>query len=152
MSLFFSIEHTTVELNGHVCEGWSEDEDAFMVPDIELANIIRGADGKMLAISLSNRGGEITLKFLPTSRSAAFFAQQAAQIRLGAAVIFNGQSVNSQTGVSLRMERGVLKQAPMGQTQGKGAAAAREFVFEFESLIPNYDANNFTAPPEVAAS
>ena len=37
--------------------------------------------------------------------------------------------------------------APVGQTIGKGEAAARTFVFEFETVLPNYDAANFTGPP-----
>ena len=131
--------------------GWSDDEDAFMVPDVELAKIIRGADGKMMASATSNRGGEIRLKLLPTSLSTQFFAQQISQIRLGATVVFNGLSFNNESGISLRMERGVLITGPFGQTQGKEAAATREFVFEFESLIPNYDGARFTGPPEVRA-
>ena len=148
MSLFASIEHTRFELNGHRVQGWSEDGDSLMMPDVELATIQRGADGKMMAISTANRGGPITIKLLPNSLSTKFFMQQAAVLQRGGRVVFSGSIVNQQTGVSVHeLRNGVMTTWPLGQTQGKGEAAAREFVFEFETITVNYDAADFTAIP-----
>lgn len=149
MSTTVSIQDTTVVVNGHVVEGWSEDADALMLPDIDLATVTRGADGRMVASSTGNRGGEVRFKLQANSPSTQFFSQQVATIIRGGAVVFNGTIRNSRMGISIRLERGVLSTAPAGQTLGKGSAAAREFAFEFETVLPNYDGARFTGPPEL---
>ena len=145
--MHISLEATTVIINGHNITGWSEDTDALTLPDIELANVMRGADGKMVASSTGNKGGPVTFKLLPNSLSAQFLEQQVARILRGAQVVWDGLITNPQSGISVTLQRGVLMTAPVGQTMGKGEAAARTFVFEFETVLPNYDAANFTGSP-----
>lgn len=149
MSLFFDLEHTVVRINGHRLGGWADEEDAFMLPDIDLYETTRGADGKMLANSTATRGGEVTIKLLANSPSTAFFMQQWAQIVQGGRVEFNGSWSNSQSGASGRFQRGVMKKGPAGQTLGKSAAATREFVFDFESILATYDSVSFFSGPGV---
>ena len=145
--MHISLEATTVRINGHTVTGWSEDTDALTLPDIELANVMRGADGKMVASSTGNKGGSVTLKLLPNSPSTQFLQQQVARILRGAQVHWDGVIVNAQAGFNVVLQGGILMTAPVGQTMGKGEAAARTFVFEFETVLPNYDAANFTGPP-----
>ena len=149
--LFWDVESSEIQFNGHTCEGWSDDEDSFTVPDVELYNVKRGADGKMMVLGTANKGGEVMLKFLPNSRSTQFFGQQASRIREGTLVQFDGSYNNPNSGLSVRFERGVLRVSPFGQTQGKGDAANREFTLEFESIVVNYDAARFSGPPSRAA-
>ena len=149
--MFFSLEHTIVQINGHNCGGWADEDDALMMPDVELAQVVRGADGQMLATSTGNRGGQISLKFLANSKSNQFFMEQAVRIKQGAVVNFSGTINNPQSGVSVQLDNGVMVQAPLGQTQGRSAAASREFVFEFETITPNYDGANFNSPPQVVS-
>ena len=147
--MFISLEGTTVILNGHVVGGWSEATDALTLPEIELAQVQRGADGKMVASSTGNKGGEVQIKLLANSPSTQFLEQQVAQIMRGAAVVWDGSIRNAQAGFGVTLGRGVLMTAPAGQTMGKGEVAERVFAFEFETVLPNYDAATFSGPPQV---
>ena len=147
--MFISLEGTTFILNGHVVEGWSEATDALSLPDIELAQVQRGADGKMVASSTGNKGGEVQIKLLANSPSCQFLMQQMAQIMRGARVVWEGSIHNAQAGFSVTLGRGVLMTAPAGQTMGKGDVPERVFVFEFETVLPNYDAAIFSGPPQL---
>ena len=149
MSLFDSIQHVQFIVNGHLVEGWSEDEDSIMLPDVEMFAVERGGDGKMIAHATANRGGEVTLKLLATSRSTQFLLQQVAAILQGAEIIFNAAMLNQRTGYAVSFQRGVLKTGPLGPTVGKAKSQNREFVFEFESIIPNYDGVAATSPPAI---
>ena len=51
-----SLEHTDVNLNGHLASGWAAVNDAFQVPDQTLANVEVGPDGTMLASSTGMKG------------------------------------------------------------------------------------------------
>ena len=137
--MIISPEHTVVIFNGHQVQGWSEDADAIGLPDIELASVRRGADGKMAAFSSGNKGGQVTLKLLPNSPSTRFFMQQVARILDGASVVWNGTVQNPQLGSGTRLLRGVMITGPGGLTQGMGDTANRNFVFEFERVIPDWD-------------
>lgn len=135
-----SIEHTTVTLNGHEVTGLTDDAEAIMFPDIEIASVKRGATGKMMTNRTGNKGGKFSLKLLPNSESLPFFAQQFAQQLLGASITWNGSVVNHLTGQSSRLEKGVMVNGPSGQTLGKGEAKDQVFEFEFEKIVSNYDA------------
>lgn len=150
MTTAVSIIGTTVIINGHTVSGWSSDSDALMMPsDVELAQVERGADGKMIASRTGNLGGTVQFKLLANSPSTQFFAQQASHIQRGGMVEFNG-SVRYSSGMVTRMERGVMTKAPLGQTLGSGPAPARVFEFEFEQVLSNYDGARFDSPPAVA--
>ena len=151
MSLHFSAEHTTLILNDHRVVGFSADADAISFPDLELAQVERGADGLMVVSSTGNKGGQFIIKLMPNSPSTQFFMQQITQIQRGAAIEFGGTINNEVVRVSGRLDRGAIITGPAGQTIGKGSAAAREFIFEFETLLSNYDGANFVAPPQTDA-
>lgn len=151
MSLFDSVQHTIFDLNGFVVEGWSEDEDALMLPDVELFTVERGGDGMMIAHATANRGGEVTIKLLATSTTTQYLMQQVAQILKGAEIVFQATMINLKTNQSVLFERGVLKTAPLGPSVGKSKAQNREFVFEFESITPNYDGAIASRPPPITS-
>ena len=113
-----SLEHTTVVINGHTCEGWAAAADALALPDITFATSERGPDGLKVVSSTGMRGGMVTLKFLANSRSRAFFSQQVSEIQRGAVKNFSGSISNSQTGETTRLERGHMEVAPVGTTLG----------------------------------
>lgn len=139
MSTILSIEEVIVIINGHTVEGWSDDTDALSLPEgIELANVTRGADGRMIGATTGNKGGQLRLKLQPNSPSTQFFMRQLTQIIRGAAITYTGAIVDTRLGTSVTLLRGVMMSGPLGQTMGKGSAPNREFVFEFESVIPNY--------------
>ena len=89
----------------------------------------------------------MTFKLLPNSPSTQFLQQQVARILRRAQVDWDGIIVNAQARFNVILQGGILMTAPVGQTMGKGEAAVHTFVFEFETVLPNYDAANFTGPP-----
>ena len=139
-----SLEGTTVELNGHVVQGWSDDSDALMMPDsFELASVRRGATGEMAAFSTGDKGGPVSVKLLPNSPSLPFFMQQLATQLNGAGAVWDGNIKNSQAGFGFTLVRGVMVSGPLGQTMGSGEVANATFTFEFERIIPDYDKVQF---------
>lgn len=142
-----SLQHTTVTINGHRCEGWANAADAFQLPDIQLAQHEVGPDGLKVVSSTGMRGGAVVFKFLANSRSRAKFGQWMAQIQRGAAITFEGSAANSQTGESCRLERGHMEVGPAGTTLGNANPPAREFTIIFESVISNFDGFKADAAP-----
>lgn len=134
----FSLEQVSVNLNGHTVTGWSDDTDALSLPNIDLANIVRGADGQMTSTSTGEKGGPVILKLLPNSPSTKFFMTAVAAQQNGAAVKWNGLIRDSINQINVALINGTLQNAPLGQTIGKGESANREFTIEFERIIPDY--------------
>lgn len=140
----FSIENVSVVLNGHTVQGWSDDADALSLPNIDLANVVRGADGGMVSTSTGEKGGPVIFKLRPNSPSTAFFMNALAAQQNGASVSWNGLIRDSQNQTNAILTNGVLMNGPLGQTMGKGSTANREFTFEFELVVPDYSAAAFT--------
>lgn len=146
----YSLLDTIMILNGHRVEGWSEDEDALMMPEITVAATIRGGDGLMMSQSTGDLGGEVTIKLLATSKSTQFFMQQHEIIRRGARVIWNGSIDYGAMGNRNVLRIGAMLTGPSGQTLGKGRAATRQFVFDFQEISNNADAGKFSNAPRVS--
>lgn len=134
-----SIEHLIVTIGGHTIDGWANETDALMVPDLELFNITRGATGEMLAVRNGNKGGEVTIKLQPHSPSAIYFIRQIANILNGSYVLFNGSIEDTLMGYTTSLRNGVLATGASGHTYGQGEVANREFTFNFERIVPDYD-------------
>ena len=155
--MILSLEDATVILNGHTVEhsvsntvqDWSEDTDALTLPDaFEFATVRRGADGKMAAFSTGDRGGPVSLKLLPNSVSVPFFMQQVTQILVNrAVVVWDGSIHHIPTGARVTLKRGVLVSGPLGYTMGKGEVGNFTFNFEFEEIVPHFQAVNFDYVP-----
>lgn len=139
----FSLEQMTLTLNGHSVTGWSDDTDALSLPSIDLSNIKRGASGEMVATTTGEKGGPVTIKLLPNSPSVKFFQNLITSIQQGGRVEFNGSIVDSVNGITVSLQRGVMQNAPLGPTIGKGEVANREYVIEFERVEADYSAANF---------
>ena len=152
MTMNVSLEHTTVTINGHVCEGWAAAADALSLPVLQLANHDVGPDGLKVVSSTGMRGGIVTLKLLANSRSRAFFSQQVAEIQRGAVIVFEGSISNSQTGETTRLERGHMEIAPLGTSLGNGTPPELGFQIHFESIISSYDGFNSQPAPVAAAA
>ena len=131
--------NTSVVLNGHTCTGFSEDTDAVTLPEIELGTVTRGANGDMVGHSSGNRGGEVKLKFLPTSRTHFFLQRQMQRQMAGQEVRWDGSIEYRTTNASVRLENGRMTMGQSGTTVGKGAASSVVYTFEFEELVSNFD-------------
>ena len=132
------LDNTTVVIGGHTVTGWSDDSDALTMPDeYSPYNIRYGADGELAAFRTGRKGGEVTIKVLPTSPTARYFIQQMENIRRnpGAEVNFNGTVRNTgAVPFTVHLRDGVLMTAPMGYTMGAGDVANRMFTFAFEEI------------------
>lgn len=149
--MFINLRNATVTLNGHVCEGWADEDDALMFPNTTLANVTRGADGKMQASSTGNLGDAVEFKFLATSRTVKFLSAQVAHIKNGGLVTFNGTVVDGVNNVSVVLSRGVLTEAMDHPSLGQGAASTVTYKIEFESIQPDHSSAKFVKPPAVTA-
>jgi hypothetical protein len=134
----FSLEQSAVDLNGHTVTGWSDDTDGLSLPDVDLATVVRGADGKMIAIGTGNKGGPVLYKLLANSPSTKFLMNAVAAQLNGVAVKWNCTFRNAIIQVNVIMTNGTLSNAPLGQTLGKGAAGNRIFTIEYETITPVY--------------
>lgn len=122
-------------INGHLVSGFSDSEDCLGFPqDLELATVTKGADGKMCGSKTGEKGGEVTIKLLPNSPSAAFFAKLIKQQQLGLPIIISGSWSNPSVGEFIQMKGGILKTGPKGTTYGKGKAGEKVYVIEFETI------------------
>jgi len=134
----FSVEQTVVLINGHTFTGFSDDADAISFPNIDIASVVRGADGKMVAVSTGDKGGPFILKLLPNSPSVKFMMNAVMAQLNGGSVKWNGIIRDSINQINYAVINGTLTNVPIGQTVGKGSAKNAEFTIEFESIIPDY--------------
>ncbi len=139
----FAIENVDVVINDHRVTGWSEDADALMMPDIDLAAVTRGADGLMTSTSTGDKGGAVVLKLKPNSNSTKFFNNLITTVLNGGSIRLDGYIRDNLNNIYVELTKGVLTTVPLGQTLGKGEAANREFMIEFERVIPDYTGTQF---------
>ena len=139
----FALENIDMILNGHIVTGWSDDADALSLPNIDLASVVRGADGGMVSTSTGDKGGPVILKLRPNSPSTSFFMNAVEAQLNGGAVSWNGIIRDGQNNTVVTLVNGVLTNAPLGQTMGKGETPSREFTIEFEKVTPSYLAAGF---------
>ena len=140
----FSLEQSVLNLNGHTVKGWSDDTDALSLPNIDVANVVRGADGSMVSVSTGDKGGPVTIKLLPNSQSVPFFMNLKIAQDNGASIKFNGFYRDPINGINVALINGTLTNAPQGPTLGKGTAANMEFTIEFQKTIADYLAVDFS--------
>ena len=139
----FALENTIVVFNNHRIQGWSDDADAFSVPDIDLAAIKRGADGKMIAVSTGEKGGPVVIKLLANSPSSKFFQNIVTAQLNGICVTWNGIARYPLAGINVVFANGVLVHAPLGLTLGKGDIKNNEFTIEFETIMADASGATF---------
>lgn len=144
--LQFNAKDSRLTLNGHQYDGLSEDEDAISFDGaVEITTTRRGALGQLFSAQSGEDGGMVVVKLLPTSPSTAFMFSQRNRIQAGEIPNdWNGTFTNERLGISVSIERAVLKTAPTGPAVGKGTARNETFEFEAERLTPNYDGAGFT--------
>lgn len=139
----FSLEQVAVSLNGHTVTGWGDDTDGLSIPDVDLASVVRGADGKMVSVGTGNKGGAVVYKLLANSRSTKFLMNAVAAQLNGISVKWFCVVKDSVNQTLVTMTNGTLSNAPLGQTLGKGAAGNRNFTIEYETITPVYLAATF---------
>ena len=124
---------------GHTIEGWSDADDALMLPDkVPVAVAKFGADGHMATFSTGQRGGPVMFKLLPTSPTTAYLYDHLNRQREGAeAAVWNCQASHT-SGASISMEGGILTDGPLGPRIGSGNIADEEFEITFQRIYTDY--------------
>ena len=138
-----SIRHIDFTINGHRIDGWADDDPPYEFPDIDTVEIKYGKDGSLYASDTGIQGGEVMLKLLPDSRSTKQILRWFAERQRGTALEFTGSFNDTERGYSVQMKGGFLKRCPAGTSINK----TFEPVFEFEQILPDYDAADFDPPP-----
>lgn len=144
---FVSLRNCTFTINGHVVEGWADEDEALTFPSTTLANVTRGADGKLQASSTGNLGGPVEIKLLANSKSAAWFAAKVNHLKRGGRTVFNANLIDEVNNVNVVMGNGVLTDVMDAPSMGQGAAGTMNYTIEFETIYPGYDATSFTTIP-----
>ena len=121
--------------------GWSDDADALTMPDeFEIMNTRYGAGGELAAFRTGLKGGDITIKLLPTSPTVKAFMLRLTDIHGGAQMEWSGYIEDTVNDFNFTLEDGVMVAGPLGMTLGSGDAANRMFRFSFARIIPDWSA------------
>lgn len=130
-----SITQGAFTINGHLVSGWSDSSDCLAFPDsVEFSAFKKGATGTMISTATGERGGPVTIKVLPNSPTAAFFAKLIKQKENGIPVQFEATWVNPVAGEFITCSGGTMVSGPKGTTYGKGEVGEKVYVFEFEDI------------------
>ena len=129
-------------LNGHEFTGFGDSETALDFPNVDIATMRRGADGKSVTGKTGNFGGPLNLLLLQNSPSFKFLMGIQQAMKNGGAVEFNGIYRHEIGGFSLSLSAGGLINAPMGPTLGVGAPTAKSFIIEFGRIDSDYSTAN----------
>ena len=143
MSRFFSLTDGILTLNSTTISGWLDDTAALEFPALTLANVRRGADGRMTAASTGDKGFALSIKLLNNSDSVKFLSSIVEQQKNGARVTFNGTYVNHINGTSVSLSNGILTEASIYPTLGKGESGDMEYTIEFETVAGNFESADF---------
>ena len=120
--------------------GWSDDNDALTMPDeFEIMNTRFGAGGELAAFRTGLRGGDVTIKLLPTSPTVKSLMIRLTEVHRGVMMEWTGKIRDTVNNFSYDLTDGVMKSGPLGMTLGSGDAANRMFVFSFASIVPDWD-------------
>ena len=130
-------------LNGERITGFADEEPAVDLPNIALSKTKRGPDGTMFVMGTGAKGGEVTVKLLPTSPSVKTFMRAHAEIQQGARIDFEGSFSDDELGFSMLLRGGVLVEAPPGITPDMNP----HFKFDFEEAVPEFDGAQFAPTP-----
>ena len=144
-----SVEHTVVTLNGTPIQGWANEADAIMMPDIEAATATVGPDGLKCFCTTGEKGGAVSFKLQPNSAGAQFLGVQAARLQARRVVIFNGVIRNHSTGYVSTLSDGALITYPSGISFGTEVNPLI-YVINFERIVTLWDGIR-TQPIPVAA-
>ena len=112
-----SIAHISIILNGHRLTGWADEDPPFAFEYEESSERTRGADGGLYAMGMPTYGGTFTFKVFSTSPTAQW-AMQNEQMRKNAHTsgdperTYSGTYSNPVTGISFRMEGGIIATFP----------------------------------------
>ena len=131
--------HIEVQIDGFSMSGWANEDPPVEFPPIDALEAIFGKDGTLYGNDTGMRGGDVTLKFLPTSAGAQWWLQRWSERLKGKRRVFHGIYTDSELNVSISLRGGLLKTCPAAIVPGQ----TFEVTVTFQELIPNMDGANF---------
>ena len=152
MAQIESFAHIEIIINGWRFSGYADEDPPVEFEYESSSDRVIGADGGLYARGMPNYGGMFTFKMLPTSPTTQWAIQQG-QLRKDShmdgtpEILYSGTYVNPSTGVSYRMEGGVIDLFPATQVPG----VTYEGSIYFEVITSLVDGGTFN-PPRVSTA
>ena len=152
MAQMESFAHVEIIVNGHRFSGYADEDPPVEFEYESSSDRVRGADGGLYGKGMPVYGGMFTFKMLSTSPTTQWAIQQE-QLRKDSHMdgtpqtLFNGTYVNPSTGVSYRMEGGMIDLFPATQVPG----VTYEGSIDFEVITSLVDGGTFN-PPRVSTA
>ena len=147
MAQLESNAHIECILNGHRFTGLADEDPPIEFEFEESSERTIGADGGLYAMGMPNYGGSMTFKVFPTSPSTQWAIQQE-QMRKDSHFqstrerTYSGTYANPVTGVSYRLEGGVIVMFPAVAVPGQ----TYEGQVQFEVITSLVDGGTFNPP------
>ena len=147
MAQLESFAHLELILNGFRFSGWADEDPPFEFDFEESSERTRGADGGLYALGMPTYGGTFTFKVFPSAPPAQWAMQQE-QMRKDAHKmgnperIYAGTLVNPGTGVSYRVDGGIIATFPAVAVPGQ----TYEGMIDFEEITSLVDGGTFNPP------
>ena len=146
MSVFLSLSNVTVIGNGHTFNSFASANDAVQFDQVEIAQVEYGANRDMIASSVGQDGGSMTLKLLANSEDVAYMQQRITEQQNGSVIIWkftiNYNDINAVT----RCTGGVLTDVPLAQTIGSGISPVMEYTWMFQKIESDYSQARMQPP------
>ena len=135
MATTLSFRHVSLQINGHSFSGWADEDPPVDFESLDLLEATFGRSGDMYISDRGKRGGEVTVKLLPTSPSAVRCLQWLNESLKDADLDFNGIYADTKLNIGLTMKNGKFKMCDTTVVDGK----TFECTWLFEELIPDVD-------------
>lgn len=144
MAINISLDNSTFTLNSYILTGFSNESDALSIPDILLANVVRGSDGDMTATNTGVRGGPVGIKLLATSEGNKYLNNLAEQQSNGSSIVYDGTFVNHTSGSSITFTTGILTNYRPYPSMGGGELSSVPYIIEFKIVSGNLTSADFS--------
>ena len=146
-----SCTNTDVQLMGlpvnEQFEDFAGEDTAIEMPDaIAKFMVEEGADGGAAFYRTAKRGGDVTFRFLPTSRWVQILwnfwveIEEARDIGAVKKLIVQGSLINNDTGAKCQLINGILREAPPFYTMERDKVSSPAFTFYFVNIKPDMTA------------
>ena len=140
MAQLESFAHLELILNGFRFSGWADEDPPFEFDFEESSERTRGADGGLYALGMPTYGGTFTFKVFPTARRRNGPCNRSRCARTLTRMgnperIYSGTLVNPGTGVSYRVDGGIIATFPAVAIPGQ----TYEGMIDFEEITSLVD-------------
>ena len=145
MSTTLSFRHISFQVNGHEFTAWADEDPPVDFDKVDLLEITRGRDGTLYTSDKGVRGGNVTVKLLPTSPSAIRCLQWLNESLQDEDLDFEAIYADSRLGIALTLQGGKLMGCDPTIVDGK----TFECTWVFEEFVPDVDGATLAPGPAV---